>query len=133
MLCLPSDFNQVILNLVINASHAIQERQAVEGAQGGEARAKGLIQIRTRHGEGWVEIQVQDSGCGIPDPIQPRIFDPFFTTKSVGKGTGQGLSIVHSAVTKHGGSIRFETALGKGTTFFVRLPVLEEGAPPPAR
>ena len=133
VLCLPSDFNQVILNLVINASHAIQERQAAEGAQGGEARAKGLIQIRTRHGEGWVEIQVQDSGCGIPDPIQPRIFDPFFTTKSVGKGTGQGLSIVHSAVTKHGGSIRFETTLGQGTTFFVRLPVLEEGAPPTGR
>ena len=69
-----------------------------------------------------------DTGTGIPPEIRERIFDPFFTTKEVGKGTGQGLSLVHSIVVdKHGGSLTFDTKVGAGTTFVVRLPV---GAPP---
>ena len=89
----------------------------------GSTGAKGAIHIQTR-GEGdWVEVQVQDTGCGIPPAIQSKVFDPFFTTKEVGRGTGQGLSIVHSVVAKHGGTVRFETEEGAGTTFVVRLPV----------
>ena len=112
----PGEINQAFLNLIVNAAHAIE---AVVGSTG----AKGAIHIRTR-GEGeWVEVRVRDTGCGIPPAIQSKVFDPFFTTKEVGRGTGQGLSIVHSVVAKHGGTVRFETEEGAGTTFVVRLPV----------
>ena len=77
----------------------------------------------SRQGD-WAEIRVQDTGTGIPESARARIFDPFFTTKVVGKGTGQGLTIAHSVVVQqHGGTIEFETELGKGTTFLVRLPL----------
>jgi two-component system, NtrC family, sensor kinase len=73
---------------------------------------------------GWVEIRVGDTGTGIPDEIRSRIFDQFFTTKPVGQGTGQGLSLAHRIVTKrHGGTLTFETEVGRGTTFVVRLPL----------
>ena len=115
--CLPGEFNQAILNLVINAAHAIE-------AEGG--KTKGLIRIRTRLAADLVEIQIQDTGCGIPEAIRTRVFDPFFTTKPVGKGSGQGLSIVHSVVVdKHKGSILVESEVGKGTTFVLRLPLKE--------
>ena len=112
----PGEINQAFLNLIVNAAHAIEEVVAPSGT-------KGLIRIRTRRDGDWVEVRIQDTGCGIPEDIRSRIFDPFFTTKSVGKGTGQGLSIVHSVVVKHGGTVSFETEDGKGTTFIVRLPV----------
>jgi PAS domain S-box-containing protein len=115
--CLPDEFNQVILNLIVNACHAIED------AQRGSDGALGEIKVQTRNHEHWVEIRVQDSGTGIPETIQGRIFDPFFTTKEIGKGTGQGLSIARSVVVdKHGGSIDFETQPGVGSTFIIRLP-----------
>lgn len=115
--CLPGAINQAILNLIVNAAHAISESTQ----QGGPRM--GLIKIQTRSLRGWAQIRIQDTGCGIPDAIRSRIFDPFFTTKEVGKGTGQGLAIARSIIVdKHHGSIDFETEIGKGTTFIVNLP-----------
>jgi len=118
--CFPGELNQVFLNLIVNAAHAIQE---VVGSTG----AKGRILIRTRAMADQVEISVQDTGPGIPEGVRDKVFLPFFTTKAVGKGTGQGLSIVHSVITKHGGQVHFETELGLGTTFIVHLPVKAPG------
>ena len=118
---LVNDIHQILLNLVVNAAHAIAD------VVGKNEEIKGTIKISTLHNENWVEIRVQDTGTGIPPEIRPKIFDPFFTTKEVGKGTGQGLSLVHTMVTKkHKGAISFETEMGKGTTFIVRLPVSAE-------
>lgn len=116
--CLPGPLNQVILNLVINAAHAIEKVLPIDG------RRKGTIRVSTSRHTEWVELRVSDNGCGIPAEIRQRVFDPFFTTKEVGKGTGQGLAIARSVVVdKHGGSITFESEVGKGTTFIVRLPL----------
>jgi signal transduction histidine kinase len=116
--CLPGELNQVILNLVVNAAHAIAERP------GGRDGEKGRITVSTRRDGSWVEIRVGDTGAGIPPHVRERIFDPFFTTKPVGKGTGQGLAIARSVVVdKHAGTIAFETKTGVGTTFIVRLPL----------
>ncbi|MGK7346317.1 MAG: PAS domain S-box protein [Candidatus Nitrospinota bacterium M3_3B_026] len=120
---LPGEFNQVILNLIINAAHAIAD---VVGDGGG---GKGKIKISTRKKEGYAEIRISDTGGGIPDDITHRIFDPFFTTKDVGKGTGQGLAIARSAIVdKHNGKITFDTEPGRGTTFMVRLPLGDEAS-----
>jgi len=117
VLCLPGEINQVMLNLIVNAAHAVSDI-----TQHGE-KGKGKIQISTRACDEFVEIRVRDTGTGIPPEAQGRIFDPFFTTKEVGKGTGQGLSIARSVIVdKHQGSIAFETEPGKGTTFIIRLP-----------
>jgi signal transduction histidine kinase len=116
--CLVAEINQVLLNLLVNAAYAIAEKP------GEKPGRMGVIAIRTRKCGDFVEIRVEDSGIGIPDPIQPRVFDPFFTTRPVGQGTGQGLAIAHSVVArKHGGTIRFQTEVGKGTTFVIRLPL----------
>ena len=116
--CIPGECNQVFLNLIINAAHAIGDTLA------GRAEDKGLIKITSRHSGDWVEIRISDDGSGIPESFHSQIFDPFFTTKEVGRGTGQGLAIAHSVITeKHGGTIRFETNVGTGTTFIIRLPV----------
>ncbi len=116
--CIPGDFNQVILNLIVNAAHAIEDVLKSSSAD------KGKITISTRYSEKWAEIRVKDTGTGIPKAVKNRIFDPFFTTKEVGKGTGQGMAICHSIVVKkHRGTIYFETEVGKGTTFTVRLPM----------
>jgi signal transduction histidine kinase len=120
VLCHGGDINQVLLNLVINAAHAI-------GDVVGESGQKGLLTVETRQEDGWVEIMVGDTGSGIPEAIRERVFDPFFTTKEVGRGTGQGLAIAHSIIERHGGTIRFETEVGVGTTFRIRLP--SEGLP----
>ncbi|HEY0994158.1 MAG TPA: ATP-binding protein, partial [Kofleriaceae bacterium] len=83
--------------------------------------------VTRRHPSGRVAIEIQDTGGGIPDEIKDRIFDPFFTTKEVGRGTGQGLAIARTVVYEmHGGEITFETELGKGTTFHVRLPIVPD-------
>ncbi len=116
--CLRREFNQVILNLLINAAHAIAEANA------GKAELKGTITVSTRQLGEDVEVRIRDTGTGIPEAIRSRVFDPFFTTKPVGKGTGQGLSIAHDVVVrKHGGSLSFETETGVGSTFIVRIPI----------
>jgi signal transduction histidine kinase len=111
-------FNQVILNMLVNAAHAI-------GAIVAEAPGtKGLITVSTRKIAQCAEIRIHDNGCGIPDDIRDRIFDPFFTTKEVGRGTGQGLAIAHDVIVeKHQGAIAVESEPGLGTTFIVRLPL----------
>jgi PAS domain S-box-containing protein len=115
--CLPGAFNQAILNIIINASHAIA------AANNGNGQ-KGAITITTRREDDCAEIRISDTGTGIPPAAQSKIFDPFFTTKEVGKGTGQGLSITHTVIVeKHGGNITFETAPNQGTTFIIRLPI----------
>jgi len=118
--CSPNEMNQVLLNLIINAAHAIGEKLGQRPAK------KGLITISTRQMGDLLEVRVQDTGTGIPEAIRSRIFDPFFTTKPVGKGTGQGLAIVHSIIVKkHHGTIDFETTPGEGTTFIIRIPFVE--------
>ena len=115
--CHAGEINQAVLNLVINAAHAIRDLVGSSGL-------KGKIGVRTRRLADAVEIAVSDTGCGIPERIRDKIYDPFFTTKEVGHGTGQGLAIVRNVVVdKHGGSLRFETAVGVGTTFFLQLPL----------
>ncbi len=115
--CLLGQFNQVILNMIVNATHAIAD--VVKGTG-----AKGTISIATRSLDGWAEVHITDSGTGIPEEIRRKIFDPFFTTKEVGKGTGQGLAIAHSVIVdKHHGTIAIESEVGQGTTFIVRLPL----------
>jgi len=104
--CVAGEFNQVILNLIVNAAHAIAD--IVHGTE-----QKGSLRISTRRKDQFVEIRIIDTGAGIPKNIQSKVFDPFFTTKDVGKGTGQGLAIAHSVIVqKHHGSIRFETREG---------------------
>ena len=118
--CFPGELNQVFLNMIINAAHAI------EAALKASIADKGCIRISTHNGGDVVEIRISDTGGGIPEAIRHRIFDPFFTTKDVGKGTGQGLAISHRIVTeKHRGAIRLETEMGKGTTFIICIPSRE--------
>jgi PAS domain S-box-containing protein len=115
--CHPREFDQVILNLIVNATHAIDDAIRKRGAQ------KGTITVQTKNHPTYVEIKIRDSGLGIPEEIRTRIFDPFFTTKEIGKGTGQGLAISRSVIVdKHMGSIDFTTQTDVGTTFIVRLP-----------
>jgi PAS domain S-box-containing protein len=115
--CHLGDINAVLLNLVVNAAHAVTARVRDTGE-------RGTITVRTRRDGDEVVIEVADTGVGIPPEIADRVFEPFFTTKEVGKGTGQGLALAYSIVyERHGGSIRFDSRPGTGTTFTVRLPV----------
>ncbi len=116
--CKIDELNQVLLNLIVNAAHAIQEKQ-----KNGDA-AKGKITIQTRQDKDSLLIEVSDSGCGIPESLINRIFDPFFTTKDVGKGTGQGLSLAHNIIVNHHqGSIRVKSTVNIGSTFTIQLPI----------
>ena len=116
--CHPGEINQVILNLVVNAAHAIEDHVKLG------RMPKGVITVATRRKDDWAEIQISDTGGGIPEAIRPRIFDPFFTTKEPGRGTGQGLAICHPVIVdKHGGRIFFESEVGRGTTFTINLPL----------
>jgi two-component system NtrC family sensor kinase len=108
--CAPSQLNQVFLNLITNAA------QAMDG--------NGQIYIRTSLDGDNVEVEISDTGSGMDDETRAHIFEPFFTTKPIGKGTGLGLSIVFRIIEDHGGTIRVESTLGKGTEFFIRLPVV---------
>jgi signal transduction histidine kinase/CheY-like chemotaxis protein len=122
--CLPGEFNQVILNLVVNAAHAIAD------VSSGDGKNKGLITASTRRSGDWVEVRIRDTGSGIPEKIRHKIFDPFFTTKPVGKGTGQGLAMAHTAIVdRHQGTLSFETEMGAGTVFIIRLPLNPVAAP----
>jgi signal transduction histidine kinase len=112
--CLASQLNQVFMNLIVNAAHAIKD--------------KGVITLRTGSENDWVWVEIGDNGCGMPPEIMNRIFEPFFTTKPVGKGTGLGLSMSYNIVAKHGGRIEVASELGTGTRFTVRLPVNQSAA-----
>jgi two-component system NtrC family sensor kinase len=112
--CLPS-LNQVYMNLLVNAAHAIQE--------------SGTITLSTRRDDTKLVIEISDTGCGIPEESLKRIFDPFYTTKPVGKGTGLGLSVSYSIVQKHNGHIEVESEVGKGTTFRLFLPIAQQAQP----
>jgi PAS domain S-box-containing protein len=115
--CHVGDINQVVLNIVVNAAHAIHDVVKNDGT-------KGRITVHTRADGDTVIISISDTGHGIPEDVQDRIFDPFFTTKDVGKGTGQGLAIARSLIHEtHGGDLTFETEKGAGTTFVIRLPI----------
>jgi signal transduction histidine kinase len=116
------ELNQVLLNLLVNASHAISDVI-------GESEQKGLIRISTREEGNEVVIRLSDTGTGIPADIRNRVFEPFFTTKEVGRGTGQGLAISHNIIVKrHGGKIDFESTVGQGTVFQVRLPLVRKSS-----
>ena len=115
ILCFPGKLNQVFLNLIVNAAHAIEDAQKP---------GLGEIRVVSRAVAGGVEVRISDDGCGIPAAIAHRIFDPFFTTKAVGRGSGQGLTLARRIIVDmHGGSLSFETAPGAGTTFIVQLPL----------
>jgi two-component system, NtrC family, sensor kinase len=119
--CFAGEFNQVILNMIINAVHAI------ETGRGDDTETLGRIDITTTHTDNHVEIAIKDSGTGIPPDVQAHIFDPFFTTKDIGKGTGQGLALAWDViVNKHSGEILCESVVGEGTTFRIRLPLDSE-------
>jgi len=116
VVCHGGQINQVVLNLVVNSAHAIADLVRKDGG-------RGKIRITTATEGDNVVISITDTGGGIPEGIRARIFDPFFTTKEVGRGTGQGLSIARNVIVKgHSGELDFVTEIGKGTTFYVRLP-----------
>ena len=121
VVCHLGDLNQVFLNLMVNAAHSIGD--AVEGTD-----KRGRIRVETHidsdpDGD-WADVSISDTGTGIPEAVREHIFEPFFTTKAVGKGTGQGLALARAVVVeKHGGTLTFDTAMGRGTTFHVRIPV----------
>jgi two-component system NtrC family sensor kinase len=122
--CHAGEINQAVLNIVVNAAHAIGD--VVRGTDN-----KGLITVRTRREGDTVVIAISDTGGGIPEAIRGRIFDPFFTTKEVGTGTGQGLAIAWAKVKEqHNGDLTFETEIGKGSTFLIRLPIAGKAATP---
>jgi PAS domain S-box-containing protein len=123
--CHIDQINQVVLNLVVNAAHAMGDVFESSGV-------KGHLRVRTRLDGKDILISVSDTGKGISDAVREHMFEPFFTTKEVGKGTGQGLALAWSLVTeKHGGTLSYETTLGEGTTFFVRLPCGGKAEPVP--
>lgn len=114
------ELNQVFLNILINATHAIEDQQA---------NALGTIRVQTRRLGDEVVISISDTGCGIPETIRQKIYDPFFTTKEVGRGSGQGLALARSIIVDgHGGQIDCESKVGAGTTFLVRLPISQMNA-----
>jgi len=116
VLCYPSDFNQVILSIIVNAAHAIEESN-----KDGQI---GTITITTAVVNDKVEVRIADSGCGMPPEIQSKIFDPFFTTKQVGKGTGQGLALAYNCIVKRlGGELNVDSNVDQGTTFIIRLSI----------
>lgn len=116
--CFPGELNQVLLNLIVNAAHAIGE------SMNGTADAKGCITITTKRCDEMAEIRVSDTGRGISPENLSKVFSPFFTTKAAGKGTGQGLAIAQSVIVeKHSGTIDVTSVVGKGTVFTIQLPM----------
>jgi signal transduction histidine kinase len=112
--CVPTQISQVLVNLLVNAMHAVEARESPQG---------GGIRVSTGRANGELLIEVADNGCGIEPKDLPRLFDPFFTTKPVGEGTGLGLSITHNIVTGHGGRIEVDSRPGQGSVFKVYLPL----------
>ncbi|MEO8704275.1 MAG: ATP-binding protein, partial [Kofleriaceae bacterium] len=119
--CHIGELNQVILNIIVNAAHAIETTVAA-------SERRGTITVATRATEETVFIDITDDGCGIPQTHLDKIFDPFFTTKDIGKGTGQGLAIARSVIVdKHRGKLLVESTVGQGSKFSIQLPI--SGAP----
>ncbi len=119
---LADEMGQVILNMLVNAAHAIGEKLG-DNPEG----VKGTITITTAKIDKNVELRISDTGAGMPEDVQLRIFEPFYTTKKLGKGTGQGLAISHDVVVeKHHGTIMVESTPGKGTVFIIHLPLREK-------
>ncbi len=119
---LPGEVNQVLLNILVNASHAVTDA-VTKGL-----RERGQISIRTEHDTREARVRIRDNGTGIPADIQHRVFEPFFTTKEVGKGTGQGLTIAYDVIVrKHGGQLSFDSRPGEGTEFIIALPLQPDG------
>ena len=117
VICHAGEVNQVVLNILVNAAHAIED--VVKGSD-----RRGRITVRTRAEGDQVVISIEDTGGGIPEAIRQQVFDPFFTTKEVGRGSGQGLAIARSVIVdKHRGQLTFETVSGQGTTFHIRVPI----------
>ena len=115
--CFPGEINQVLLSIILNATHAVGD--VVRGTDD-----KGLIKIKTTMDSDYTQISIQDTGTGIPANVRDKVFNLFFTTKEVGKGSGQGLAISYDIiVNRHGGTIDFESEEGVGTTFYIRLPI----------
>ena len=112
-----NQLQQVILNLIQNANHALLSK----------AKGEKVLKIKTENLEDKLIIEVSDTGMGVPAKIINKIFDPFFTTKEVGKGTGLGLSVSHGIMKEHGGYIKARSREGEGTTFTVELPVIKGG------
>jgi signal transduction histidine kinase len=110
--CNLAKLNQVFMNLLLNAVQAIEKQ--------------GEIRIKTWERGGWIYVAISDTGCGMPPELKSRIFEPFYTTKEVGKGTGLGLSIAYDIVKKHDGEILVESAPGRGSTFTVKIPLVQE-------
>jgi PAS domain S-box-containing protein len=118
--CVPGPINEVLVNIIVNASHAIIDKV-------GESGTLGLISIATCCESRWLVIRIKDNGTGIPAVARKHVFEPFFTTKEVGQGTGQGLSLSHKIIVdQHQGELSFETQTGSGTTFIIKLPIEEE-------
>ncbi len=114
--CFVSELNQVFLNIIVNAAHAIGDVMAATAE-------RGTITGSTLVDGDEVVVTIADTGGGLPEAVRGRIFEPFFTTKELGKGTGQGLSIAHTIIDRHRGSLTFATAMGKGTVFCIRIPI----------
>jgi signal transduction histidine kinase len=112
--CNPTELNQVLMNILVNATQAVDQN--------------GSVEIHTGRGPHHVWIEIKDDGCGIEEHVLPRIFEPFFTTKDVGRGTGLGLSISYGIIRKHGGDITVRSRIGAGTVFLITLPVKQAGA-----
>ncbi len=120
IICMPTELNQVFLNLIVNSAHAINDRIQRKEITLGE------IKVSTQLDGDFAQIQIQDNGGGIPEDVKEKVFEPFFTTKDVGKGTGQGLAIAYSVIKdKHNGEITLDTIEGESTTFTVRLPIAQ--------
>ena len=117
--CQLGELNQVFLNLLVNAAHAVGDQFASSGS-------RGVIRVATSHDDVMAVIRISDTGAGIPCDIREKLFDPFFTTKPVGKGTGQGLTLARSIVVKHGGTLTFTSEVGQGTMFEIRLPLVSD-------
>lgn len=116
--CYPGEFNQVVLNIIVNAAHAIEDTRSDDND------ALGKISLATKRLDDFAEVRISDSGTGMPEEVRKRIFEPFFTTKGVGKGSGQGLAIAYTVIVdKHKGTLVVESEQGKGTTFIIRLPL----------
>lgn len=120
--CLPGEIHQVLLNVIVNAAHAIADK--------GNRDKKGVIRISTSATDDYVEIRIADTGCGIRPECRGKIFEPFFTTKEVGRGTGQGLALARTVIVQqHGGKIWFESEVDAGTTFTIQLPIADDRRP----